>query len=225
MIAIDIGNSSVKIGFYKDKQFIAKKYISIENIPLLKDEKIIISSVNPPVKEEIIKKISGKIIDINPAIIKEISFKYKDLKSIGQDRVAAVYSAYEKFGGAIMIVDFGTAITIDFLSSENIYSGGMIFPGPLTIIKCLEDKTALLEKHDFNIIDDFGTSSFDCMDSGITNAIIGLINRAIQLTKEDMTTLIFTGGYGKGFMKFFKKAKFEENLILEGLIKYGEKYG
>ncbi len=225
MIAIDIGNSSVKIGFFKEKELTVKKYTEVERIPFLKDDKIIISSVNPDKKNEVLKKISGKIIDINPLKIEEIDFEYNDLKSLGQDRVAAIFSAYKKFGSPVLIVDFGTAITIDFLSSENRYSGGMIFPGPLTITKCLEDKTALLKNHVFNIVGGLGKSTFDCIDSGITNAIIGLIGRAIRNTKEDKTELIFTGGYGKEFMRYFKKVIFAENLVLEGLIRYGETQG
>ncbi len=224
MIAIDIGNSSVKTGYFKNNKLIVKRYESIENISELEDNKIIISSVNPKIKKAIIKKIIGEYIEIDSLKIKEIIFKYDDLRALGQDRIASVYGAYKIYGNGSLIVDFGTAITIDFVSSENGYEGGIIFPGPLTIIKCLKNETALLGEHNYRVIENPGLSTRDCINSGITNAIIGMIERIIEMKKDKIKNIIFTGGYGREFLRYFKKAKFEENLVIKGLIEYGKKY-
>jgi len=223
IIAVDIGNSFVKISHSIEKRKI-KKYFSGDKIKNYKADNFIISSVNPNLEKQVFKKLKGRKHKILASKIKEINFNFYDLSKLGSDRIASMFGVYCDYGPGSMIVDFGTAITIDYLSSRAEYRGGMILPGPYSMLEVLNEKTALIKEKDYNIFLDFGKNTSECVNSAVTNSIIGMIEKAISKTKEQKRNIIFTGGYSEMFLKFFKNAIHEPDIVLNGLFYYGRKY-
>ena len=101
-----------------------------------------------------------------------IKTKIKNKDSIGDDRIVNIFYAREIYKRSVIIVDFGTATTFDFLDNKGIYSGGVITPGIDLSLQSLKDKTAKLPlvvfKKTKNIL---GTTTQNAIQSGFFGAI------------------------------------------------------
>ncbi len=131
--------------------------------------------------------------------------RYLTPESLGMDRLALVASCYAHFRDtAVIVIDFGTAITYDILTSKQEYIGGLILAGPKIISECLHEKTAqlpvvMLEKQE-NVI---GQSTESCLKRGLYWGLIaqsqGLIHQLKLVLKEQYQEtdckVIITGGY------------------------------
>jgi type III pantothenate kinase len=151
-IAIDIGNTSTVLGIYeKDKLINSRRFTSLlqqdenelisqiqslfkqANISLGNIYDVGISSVVPPLTEAYIA-LCRKYFKKEPLIISAeldlgIELKYDDPNTIGADRLCNTVAGYAKYGGPLIIVDFGTATTYDIVASNGDYLGGVIAPG------------------------------------------------------------------------------------------------
>jgi len=225
IVAIDIGNSGLKIGFFGDdiNDLEVSCYKRGENIPKIKAELTVISSVSDSLKDKILENIkSDKIFEIYPENISSVKFDYSPLSSLGRDRVAAALGAFKLYGGDSIIVDFGTAITVDYVNEKGEFWGGMIFPGPLTILECLANKTEKVKVKEFYPQTENGKNTIGSVNSAITNAILGMIERKIR--EHSPKHIIFTGGYYEDFIPFFKDIKIIQDkwLVLRGLYLYAK---
>jgi len=173
LIAIDIGNSKIKVGIFEDYSKNNIKTISfdsdiknINDIPksiaeyistLNKDINIIgciVSSVVPNLNDEIILQMNNKLslnpIFVDSSSIPEIKFDYEPESDLGADRIAdciAVNYLYPKDLFKI-VVDFGTATVFEVISKKGDFLGGSIFPGLEVASKALSDNASLLENID-----------------------------------------------------------------------------
>ena len=173
LIAIDIGNSKIKVGIFEDYSKNDIKTISFDsnsknivNIPksiteyittLNKDINIdgcIISSVVPDLNDEIILQMKNKLnlspIFVDSSSIPEIKFDYEPISDLGADRIAdcvAVNYLYPKNLYKI-VVDFGTATVFEVISKKGDFIGGSIFPGLEVASKALSNNASLLKNID-----------------------------------------------------------------------------
>ena len=149
---------------------------------------------------------------------------YKTPETLGKDRLAAVVGAYSLFPGKdILVIDAGTALTIDFVDREGNYHGGIISPGLNMRFRALHEYTKKLPlqayKDDFEIIGDSTTSA---ITSGVQNGIIFEVNAYINYFVKKFPQLvnILTGGDINFFVNKIEKCIFAEpNLVLFGLEK------
>ncbi len=174
------------------------------DIEQLKD--IIISSVVPNLMHTISVACS-KYLGKEPIIVSNdidlgIKNLYKNPNEVGTDRLVTAVGAYEKYGGPSIIVDIGTAITLDYINKNGEYIGGIIAPGIEISADALFNKTAKLPKIDIDIPKRvIGKSTRESMQSGLVFGFIGLIDSLIErilesenLTKDDVR-IIGTGGF------------------------------
>ena len=236
----DIGNTEVKICFYKNKKIIKKiriKSDKINNSTLdnklssLKKYKnnikqILFSSVVPNVYK-IINRYFKLIFQFKCYELKNLKLKKLlninvNERQIGSDRLANAISIIDNKNNYI-IVDFGTATNFDVVVN-NSYIGGVIAPGINLSLENLSSKASLIPKIKFskskNII---GKSTVTAVNSGYFFGYIGLIDNIIQSiikqTKKKYL-IIFTGGYSNMFYKSFKfKVRVKPNLTIEGVLK------
>ena len=136
MIVVDIGNTSihwakVEKGRIKEISRLNTTGLTLNALrgALKPDsgEKIIISSVVPAVTK-IFKKLNANTIVVGKELKVPIKCLY-DKKHIGMDRLVNAYAAQSLYPGTRLIIDFGTAVTFDFLSKNGTYEGGLILPG------------------------------------------------------------------------------------------------
>lgn len=239
LLTIDIGNSSTKIGIYQDDVLTKKLSIATDNKKSAADSLTKVEKELPEEVESIIitsvvnklpasyKKYAKSKYNVTPVIINHklnlgFSIKYSPPEDCGTDRLAAAFAATRKYGLPVVVCDIGTATTIDLVTENNEFVGGIIAPGPDTLGSALFDKTSRLPKIDFEYTDKIiGNSTISSIQSGIYFGYVGLIDGLIEriLTEaNEKPAIVSTGGFANTIAKKSKYLRVvEENLVLDGL--------
>ena len=231
-LIIDIGNSNTKVYLYHNG--ISKFFKIINSLDQLKNtinkyfkeiRYVIISDVKRDKIENKLSIFKEKFI----LFVKECRFpfksKYKTMNSLGDDRIALVSSAINKFPNRnVLIIDLGTCITYDFLVEKGDYLGGLISPGFEMRYKSLNFYTANLPlikkiKDKNNII---GDSTETSIQSGVYYGIINEINSNINFFSNNYQNLkvIITGGNSKILSKKIKNTIFADQYFLADGLNY-----
>ena len=171
ILAIDVGNTQTVIGLFDGERLDGHWRISTD-ATLTSDElriklqgllgteglawgdveRVIVSSVVPNLTEayeEVARKATGTApMVVGPGLKTGMPIKYDNPHEVGADRIVNGVAAYEALGGPVVIVDFGTATTIDVVDAGGAYLGGAIAPGLETSAEALFAKAARLSKVD-----------------------------------------------------------------------------
>lgn len=231
-LVIDVGNSSVKLAVFEETKILFKKTITLDfiskHLDLLQKEyksinKAIISSVGK-LKNTDIEYVKKHFNLIQLDASTKVPFKncYETPKTLGMDRVALVSASVQQYPNSnVLIIDAGTCITYDFITSQNEYLGGAISPGIRMRYQSLNNLTAklpLLETEEpKNII---GNSTNNSIHSGVIFGVLKEIDGIIEeykLKYKDLT-VILTGGDANFLSKQLKSSIFANSyFLLEGL--------
>jgi type III pantothenate kinase len=145
-------------------------------------------------------------------------------EGVGQDRLANALAAYLRVKGAVVVVDFGTAITVDAVSAEGAFLGGAILPGARIAAAALADRTALLPPIDLegpSIVP--APSTEDAIRAGLLRGAAGAVDRLVEETREALSSqapVIGTGGEARLIAPLTKTVReIEPALTLEGLVR------
>ena len=186
----------------------------------------ILSSVSA-VGQKIIDILSQKALyfmELTAATPVPIKNLYKTPETLGKDRLAAVVGAYSLFPGKdILVMDAGTALTIDFIDKEGNYHGGNISPGLNMRFRALHDYTQKLflqtQTDNYQML---GDTTASAIVSGVQNGIIFEVNYYIRhfVKKFPQLVKILTGGDINFFVNKIESSIFAEpNLVFIGLEK------
>ncbi len=243
LIAIDIGNSSINIGFFTKKGLIVKKIGTHplrsfkDYVFLLKDylaeisiEKgiyeVIISSVvnthTDTLTEACKALMPEELLIVGPEVETGLVFDIPDPEKLGSDRIANSVASYELYKRPVAVVDFGTATTISVVGEKAHYIGGAILPGLDLMNKALERGTSKLSEVALNPPKSaLGLDPSGCMQSGLFYGTAGAVERLIkEMEKEAKLKLkvVITGGFCYIISKFLRRRHvLRPNLTLEGL--------
>ncbi len=167
LVALDVGNTTTTVGLFKRSALVNHWRISTDRrktedeygmlfLSLLsslgahpKDVRgAIMASVVPPLTGTLEAAI-GKYLGVSPIIVGPgtktgINVKYESPKEVGPDRIVNAVAAFKKYGGPVIVVDFGTATIFDAISKDGDYLGGAIAPGIFTSTDALFEKAAKL---------------------------------------------------------------------------------
>lgn len=237
-LAIDIGNTRIKTGFYEAGDLLDRRIFDnitvhelnelIQNFNTTKPEfspvdKVIISSVkdySTEIKDFL--KTQFQFIELNHQLPLPIKLNYKTIKTLGKDRIALAVAASGMFPDQnALVIDAGTCITYDFINANKEYLGGGISPGVQMRFKALHtftDKLPLVSHVDES--DLIGNSTKDSIRSGVINGTIAEVNGIIEKYRQLFPDLkiILSGGDTYYFDKNLKYNIFaNSNLVLEGL--------
>jgi len=187
---------------------------------------IVISSVVPPLdstlRQVCERYFNTKPLFVGPGIKTGMPVLYENPAEVGADRIVNSVAAFEKYGGPIISVDFGTATTFDCVTAKGEYQGGVICPGIGISADALFEHTARLPRVDIRrpakII---GTNTVGSLQSGLYYGYLALVDGIIELLLREMgsdTNVVATGGLasliGSG-SKYIKHI--DDFLTLEGL--------
>jgi len=254
IIAIDIGNTNIHIGLFLDgkEEFIesipggsrAKLTKCLksawEKIPVLESSKenkrngvIVVSSVKPA-WTKVIKEIAQTTLDEGILIIgKDIPLPMQlwvdEPDKVGTDRVVSAAAAYDVVEEAVVVADFGTAVTIDLVDQNGIFLGGVICPGFEISAKALRDYTAQLP----NIKTTkpkapYGKNTVDAINCGLYYSIVGALQEIIRRYADKIgkwPQTIITGSGAKviaGDCDFIDN--YVPNLVVKGIVLAYNKY-
>lgn len=231
-LIVDVGNSFVKFAVFQNGKLIHKIVSELSHFndtyKNIKDEfsdieKVIISSVGKLELSqiEIIKKQDNVLVLDSEA---KLPYKnlYKTPKTLGVDRIALVSAAVRQFPNKnVLIIDVGTCITYDFITSKKQYLGGAISPGIRLRYQSLHNLTANLPLLDSEIPKKIiGQSTSEAIHSGVINGVLKEIEGVIDEYQKKYSdlTVILTGGDANFLSNQLKNSIFaNSNFLLEGL--------
>ncbi len=249
LLTIDVGNTNVVMGLMnKDKLFgtwrINTKSISTEDefsvhlknfldfsgYRFSEVEDICIASVVPTIND-VFKYYTKKYMNRNPVFVKIkdatwIEWDVLTPNEIGADRIANVIAAKELYGANVVVVDFGTAVTIDILTDR--YEGGAILPGPRTAIQSLFSNTAKLPSVEAKIPESpIGKDTVTNIQAGVMIGTMFAIDGLLSLFEENLSRhfkVISTGGYGEEISTMSMKIEaYIPDLTLKGISLFYKK--
>lgn len=221
MLAVDVGNTNITLGVYRDRNLLTHWRVSTQRhrtsdeygilfIQLFKYDGLslddvdaaAICSVVPPLTapiEEMFRrffKVEPLIVDLS--VKTGIVVKYDNPQEVGADRIVNAVAAFKKYGGPVIVVDFGTATTFDVISAAGEYLGGAIAPGIGISTDALYVRAAKLPKIELvTPAAAIGRNTVSSMQSGIifgyAGQVDGLIGR-IETELGGSARVIATGG-------------------------------
>ncbi|MDO3377013.1 type III pantothenate kinase [Geoalkalibacter halelectricus] len=245
LLAIDIGNTNTVLGLYEgqrltrswrintDKARTVDEYaILIHDLFRLADihfsdiHDVIISCVVPPLLntfEQLCRQYFGKKPQVvGPGIKTGMPIQYDNPKEVGADRIVNAVAAYEKYRRSLIIVDFGTATTFDFISARGEYQGGAIAPGLGISAEALVERASKLPRVEIarpqQVI---AKTTVASMQSGIFFGYVGLVDGIVARMKteaRDEPLVVATGGLAALIAQSSKTIdEVDPDLTLEGL--------
>ncbi|MGC8977201.1 MAG: type III pantothenate kinase [Candidatus Ratteibacteria bacterium] len=238
-LAVDIGNKRVKIGIFEKERMIKfysflvkslKNFFFDEKWRNFKIENCGIASVVPELNFLIEEKIKN-FYNIEPIFLNYkncgIKIKIKNPEKTGIDRIVNCKGASEIFGYPVIVIDIGTATTIDIVDKNKNFIGGFILPGPELWIDSLK-MTSLIKEIKPKICKFIGKDTSSAIYLGLKYGLSGGIEKIIYKVKKTYSDsiIVLTGGYGHEFIKFLNfKVKYRPYLTLEGINLILSEYG
>jgi type III pantothenate kinase len=232
MILIEIGNTAVKavtvtetgrsnlfkVGIHQTKQ------LKSELSKLREDQNVVLSSVRKDVAQIVLdQRPRLNIYQITTAETGKVKLDYKTPESLGIDRVLACLGAADQSGGkGVIVVDAGTACTIDLMTKNFVFKGGVIMPGLALISKSMREFLPELPQVKPEIPGSFpGGSTAESIRWGIYGGFINAVRSFVEMYREmgNNPVLYLTGGDGKflsGNLKGYKSL-YRENLVFDGM--------
>ena len=219
-ILVDIGNTNTKWKFEEEYFILPTENFELDLLPSC--PRIWISNVSSNSFKS--KKFNVCFVE-SQVRYKSLTNVYSDPKSLGCDRWLGMIASYElSQGKSFVLVDVGTAITIDIVNNSGNHLGGLIFPGLKKLRGCFNNFPVSSDKN----IDQIGQSTEKAWTIGTLSLIVNAINHKItELKVKFPEALIFiTGGGYTDIQEFLEfDYSYHENLVLDGLEFYVNNMG
>lgn len=144
---------------------------------------------------------------------------YSSPGQLGGDRWAALIAAWHLAGGTCLVVNSGTATTIDALSATGAFTGGLILPGIELMQRSLRGATARLQTMQTGNYAPFPTNTADALYSGALQASCGAIERQHALLGDSSAPIVLSGGAAAALRdRLNAPLRIVDNLVLQGLL-------
>jgi type III pantothenate kinase len=234
LLAISIGNTRTQLGTFADGKLVATHTLANSHVteygpalirgyePLRETQAaIVLGSVNPPVSEKIIAQAHQSLPGVRTwRAGSELPIpigRQLDRESIvGDDRLLNAAAAYDVLKQACVIVDAGTAITIDYIDGAGTFHGGAIGPGAQLMLDSLHHRTALLPEVEFAVpAEPIGHNTHQAMLSAVFYGLRGMVRELVEKYAEvagSYPMVIATGGNAE---LLFKDYELVERIVPE----------
>ena len=245
LLAIDIGNTNIVIGCIKDDEIVFKARIAtdrtrtsdqygveiknmLEAFGVSREDidDCIIASVVPPVfnsvQTGVLKVIGKQPMVVGPGLKTGLNIHVDIPSQVGSDLIVAAVAALAEYPAPLVLIDLGTATTIEVIEPENVFIGGLIFPGVMVSLDSLSSHAAQLPGISLDkpkkVI---GKNTVDCMRSGMMYGTAAMLDGLIDRIAEELgheSTIIATGGLAQFVIPLCKhEIILEKELLLKGL--------
>ncbi len=245
ILVVDVGNTNIVLGLYRGRTLthhwrlstnrsstVDEYGILISNLFQLAGvraeqiEGVILSSVVPPIMntlEQLFVKYVGKeALIVGPGIKTGLNIRYENPREVGADRIVNAVAGIEQYGTPLVVVDFGTATTFDYIDASGAYLGGAIVPGIGISAEALYQRAAKLPRIELTkpktVI---GRNTVAAMQSGIIFGYAGQVDGIVRRICKEFNVqprVIATGGLAEliaGESETIEKV--DPLLTLEGL--------
>ncbi len=245
LLAVDCGNTNTVFALWDGDQIIGhwrtstewqrtadQYYVWLSTLMSLKGIKaeitdVIISSTVPRVVFNL-RVLSDRYFNTRPYVVGKpecvlpVAVRVDAGTQVGPDRLVNTVAGFNKYGGNLIVVDFGTATTFDVVAEDGAYVGGVIAPGVNLSLEALHQAAAALPHVDItkpqNVI---GTNTVACMQSGVFWGYVGLVREICDRIKAEADVpmkVISTGGLAPLFQQTAELFDaYEDDLTMQGL--------
>lgn len=239
LLTIDIGNSRCKFCFGNMDEPMPIELLTAIELNEIEErfsafasfDQCVISSVNSEASG-LVRRILGEKVTANQLVFLNAKNSPLDLlidspETLGADRLAAAFAAYKRAAGAAIVVDSGTAVTVDRINFDGGFEGGVIFPGVNLAFQSLAnhtDKLPSVSLESGTIPQFFGKDTKSALRSGVFWSQVGAIERIVKNYHQELgdVPVFFTGGVGESMCDATDfNGQFVEQLVLEGLWEFG----
>ena len=255
IFVIDVGNTNITCGVYEDKELKATfrmmsktprtsdeygmmllNLLGTKGINVTDIEGSIVASVVPDVMHSLIGGIT-RYLGTTPLVVGSgvktgIKITTENPKAIGADRIVDAVAAYEKYGGPVLVLDFGTATTYDLVTADGSFSAGITAPGIRISAEALWEKAAKLPKIEIKKPKSIlAQETISSMQAGLMYGQIGQTEYIIKKVKEETSfadlKVVATGGLGRTIADETDSIDiYDSSLTLDGLrIIYEKNFG
>ena len=229
LLVIDVGNTNLEFGLFEGTKlsgsfrmgtnpettsdeigFMLAHFLEFNGLERGDIEDVVIASVVPQIMYSLLNAVK-KYIGLVPLVAGEtIEVKvpnlYDNPKEVGMDRLVNARAGFEKYGGPLIIIDFGTATTFDAVDKNGAYLGGAIYPGIKISMEALVKQTAKLPW--FVVVNPgvaIGTNTAASMQAGAVYGYVGAVGNISQQMRTVLgreARVIATGGLSSLFAEF-----------------------
>lgn len=245
LLVIDVGNTNIVLGVFQGEELLDHWRISTERLRTTDEygvlirnlfylngvnadaiDAIIISSVVPPIMptlERMCQRYFGLVpLVIGPGVKTGMDIKYDNPREVGADRIVNAVGAYHKYGGPVIIIDFGTATTFCAVDKKGNYLGGAICPGIGISTEALVQRTAKLPRIEIKRTPRvICRNTVESMQAGVFYGFVGQVDGLISRIREELgakAKVVATGGLAVVIAPATKSIDVVEPLLtLEGL--------
>jgi type III pantothenate kinase len=246
LLCIDVGNTNTVIGIYSNDslhthwRIRTERDMTSDELGLLLNNlfapaeleinyitDVIISCVVPPLlsafRELCLSALEREPLIVGPATKTGITINYDNPKEVGADRIVNAVAAYHKYKTGLIVVDFGTATTFDYVSAEGVYEGGAIAPGIIISAEALFLKASKLPRVEIfaKPKEVVAKETISSINSGLIYGYAGLVDGIVERIKEQIGSdlmVVATGGLAQLIKSEARTIDHvEEFLTLEGL--------
>lgn len=245
LITIDIGNTNVVIGIYHKETLMAHWRLSSQTArthdeswillsALIKANGIEIDQIHGGIISSVVPNLTSTFIQVleeyfhfEPIVVSsdlniDLKILYENPRAVGADRICNAVAGFHRFGGPLVVLDFGTATTFDVISENEEYLGGIIAPGIELTAATLHQRAAKLPKVELKFPDSvIGTTTESSIQSGLMFGTVELINGLINRIERELgknVKNIATGGLANVVAPHTDRIEhIEPFLTLEGL--------
>ncbi len=246
LLAVDVGNTQTHLGAFEGEEMreswrfqtragmtgdeLAERisgFMELSGLDFMNIEAMAVSSVVPPLGtqyEALCERYldGGECLIVGPGVKTGMSIRIDNPYEVGADRLVNAVAAYERFGGACVVVDFGTGINFDAVSAAGEYLGGAIAPGVEISLSALTERGARIPRIDLAQPESaIGKSTRGAIQSGVVYGFAGLIDgvaRRIEGELGEGTPFVATGGLARSIVPFCETiSDVDELLTLTGL--------
>ncbi|KPJ59554.1 MAG: hypothetical protein AMJ46_10570 [Latescibacteria bacterium DG_63] len=244
ILTIDVGNTTTEFGIFEKKELLlhwrvvtrnrmgdelflmVTGYCNSRGFKLDPSGDCVMCSVVPPLTSGFVE-LAKELFEREPLIVDSsidsgLRILYRDPLSVGGDRIATAVGAVQRFGQPVVVVDMGTATTIDVVSESGEYAGGAIAPGVGTAAEELFRRAARLPRVELKEPPSaIGKSTEESLQAGIIYGAAGQIDGILTRVLSELSLnppVVATGGYAPLIAPHCARVdRVEEGLALEGL--------
>ncbi|HMJ40065.1 MAG TPA: type III pantothenate kinase [Verrucomicrobiae bacterium] len=221
LLAVDVGNTNVTMALFEGERLIAdwrvtshhertadelavelRQLFELRGFDFSVVDGVVISSVvpnlNPALIEASRRYLKCEPVMVGPGVKTSVRIRYDNPKDVGADRIANALAAYTKYGGPIVVIDFGTAVTYDAINAEGDYLGGAIAPGVEISLDALVRHTAMLRRVEPVAPDSvIGRNTVASIQSGLIWGFVAQVEGMVERFRSELggsAKVIATGG-------------------------------
>lgn len=245
LLGIDVGNTQTVIGVYgkvlenhwrvstgmertaDEFALTLSGFLAFTGHGLEQMDGVVISSVVPEMTSALVH-MARDIMKLEPLVIDSdtdtgIPILYDDPRQVGADRLVNAVAATERYGSPVIVVDFGTATTLDAITRSGEYLGGTITPGLEISADALFRHAARLSRVELEAPDyAIGRNTVESIQCGLLFGTAGQVDRLVELFKRELgedASVVATGGLAEVVVERCRTVDVTDPLLTLGGLK------